>query len=123
MPIRVAISVLAVLALVGCAKPLTLVLPKDEPLKLEIYSHGSPIQSCTIAPGTSQFTQLEVLLDANRDNWEPTPVTFVPSVLVTGSDFSINFMQDFAVANYASGQFTHSIAKSTYAFLRCGNGT
>jgi hypothetical protein len=105
MPIRIAFLILVALGLLGCARPLGLVLPKDEPLKLQIYSHGSPTQACVIAPGSPQFIQLEGLLAANRGNWEPIPVTFVPSVLVTGAGFSINFLQDAAVVNYADGQF------------------
>jgi len=123
MPTRIAILIVAALALIGCAKPLGLVLPKDKPLTLEIYSRGASFQSCTIAPGSPQFKQLEELLAGSPDDWAPTPVTFVPSVLVTGPNFSINFLQDFAVVNYADGQFKHHMPKSAYAFLGCANGT
>ena len=123
MPIRIAFLILVALGLLGCARPLGLVLPKDKPLKLQIYSHGSPTQACVIAPGSPQFIQLEALLAANRSNWEPTPVTFVPSVLVTGAGFSINFLQDSDVVSYADGQFKHSVPRSAYAFLGCGDGT
>jgi hypothetical protein len=123
MPIRIVFLILVALGLLGCAKPLGLVLLKDKPLKLQIYSHGSPTQACVIAPGSPQFIQLEALLAANRSDWEPTPVTFVPSVQVTGAGFSINFLQDSAVVNYADGQIKHSVPKSAYAFLGCGDGT
>ena len=104
MPIHIAILILSSLVLTGCAKPLTLVLPKEKPLELAIYSHGSLEQECTIAPGSSQFSQLEVFLVANRDNWEPTLVTFAPAILVTGSDFSrplakVSFSQSWELKN------------------------
>jgi len=123
MSIRPALLLLSLATLASCAKPLGLSLPSDKPLELKIYSHGAPVQTCGIAPGSSQFQKLVDLLTANRDEWEPTPVTFVPSVLVTGDGFSINFLKDFAVVNYADGQFKHPIPASEYAFLGCGDGT
>lgn len=123
MPTRIAILIIVASALAGCAKPLGLVIPQDKPLTLEIHSQGAPVQKCTIAPASPQFKQLGSLLAATSDDWAPTPVTFVPSVLVTGDGFSINFLKDFAVVNYADGQFKHQVPISAYAFLGCANGT
>jgi hypothetical protein len=123
MSSRLALLLLSIVTLASCAKPLDLSLPTDKPLELHIYSQGSPVQMCTIAPNSPQFQQLDALLAANNEGWDTTLVTFVPSVLVTGDGFSINFLQGYAVVNYADQQLKRPMPASEYAFLECEDGT
>jgi hypothetical protein len=115
--------VIVLTSLVGCTRDLAFALPKSQPLNLAIYSDGRPLEKCTIAPGSKQFVSLETLLASYPAGWKPSPATYVPGVLVTGSGFSINFSHEFAVVSSGRTQLTHSIPHGAYAFLRCKDDT
>ena len=117
---RAAGIMLIIVALSASSEALELELPKT-PLELDINSGGRRVESCTIAPDSSRFNRLALLIAAHRDEWEPTPATYVPNVVVTGPDFSINFLREFVVISYAAGQFERPIAASEYDFLSCSS--
>ena len=123
MTIRIAVLGLTAAALAACSQSLDFKLPANNPLELAIYQRGSLVKTCTIAPSSSQFDQLQALLTSNQEDWESSLVTFAPSVLVTGRDFSINFLQDTIVLNHDHRQVTHQIPANSYAFLGCPDGT
>jgi hypothetical protein len=111
------------ITLAGCTRDLAFALPKTQHLVLAIYSNGRPLQECTVAPGSKQFVGLEALLASYHAGWKPSPATYAPGVLVTGTGFSINFIHDFAVVSFGSAQVTRPIPHSAYTFLRCEAGT
>lgn len=117
--VRTAAIMLTVMAMSGCSESIELELPENTSLELDIHSNGRRGESCTIAPDSFQFNRLALLIAAHREGWVPTPATYVPNVLVTGPDFSINFLRESVVISYAAGQFERPIAASDYDFLSC----
>ena len=101
----------------GCQKSLDWSLP-NESLKME---RGG--QTCTISPSSTQFKELSDWLAGNRGGWSSSPASYVPNVMLRGSNFSVNFVNSLVVVNYRGGQFTHDISPSDYAFLACNSGT
>lgn len=45
--------------------------------------------------------------------------SYVPGVLVRGTTVSLILVGEIAIINVEGGQYTHAIAQSEYAFLRC----
>jgi hypothetical protein len=123
MSIRIASLVLATMAVAGCTQSLDFDLPPNDSLKLDLYQHGMSVETCAIAPGSTQFNKLQALLASNQSQWAPTPVTYAPSVLVTGKNVSFNFVQDSVIFSKSGRQLSHRVPRSAYAFLRCEDGT
>jgi len=117
MRLRWFLAPLLVPMLMGCQTSLDWSLP-NEPLKLD---RGG--QTCTISPSSRQFKDLSDWLAKNRSGWSSSPASYVPAVMVRGSNFSMNFVNSLVVVNYQRGQFTHEVSPSDYAFLTCSAGT
>ena len=103
----------------GCTQDLSLTLPPDAQLKLSSHVHGSPTETCSIAHGSPQYQALEKWLNQNRGGWQTTPATYVPGKVVSGPDFTLNFIGSLVIANFAGGQYSHSIVPTDYGFLQC----
>ena len=117
MRLRWFLAPLLVAMLSGCQKTLDWSLP-NEALKLE---RGG--QTCTISPSSAQFRDLSHWLAKNPSGWSSSPASYVPAVMLRGSNFSVNFVNSLVVVNYPGGQFTHEVSPSDYAFLTCNAGT
>ncbi len=119
------ITAVSLLLLAACEKTVTFQIPLDEDLKLTIHDTGPGIitaQECMLEAGSDEIDKIATWLNANKDDWEPSVVTFVPGVMVRGPDFTLNFLGDGAILNYEKGQFTSPSGSSFYSNLRCDEG-
>jgi hypothetical protein len=120
---RASTAILSLLLASACAREIAFQLPSSEPLQLSIYRAGAHVEQCILQPGSSVFSQLQSLLDASTGGWERAHATFVSRVVVSGSDWSLNFLGQGMILNYTQGQYVRKVEPSTYAFLSCANGT
>lgn len=106
------------LLLVGCTQSLDLKIP-DAPLELRVP--GGPNDGlCTIAPGSEAYDALVAWVAANQDGWESTYASYVPGLVVSGDDFSINLLEGHAIANLRGKQLERSGVDATlYEHLVC----
>jgi hypothetical protein len=117
---RIALIFLCVAALmlaVGCDSDIHFDLPKNETLKLHVYSGGGPLVEKELAPSSKENQQLALWLAANTKGWSSTPASYVPGVYVTGKEFSINFLKTSVIINYAGGQYAKPVDPKEYEFL------
>lgn len=112
-----------VAVLTGCSQTVVFTLPATETLGVLVYSSGRPSLECNVTPGSSQQQKLAAWLSQNTEGWSATPVTYAPSLSITGSNFSINFLGGSAILNYERGQYSHPIKPNEYEFLSCSNRT
>ena len=117
------LGVFVLIAVAGCKREVHFQLPQNETLKLLVYSSGKPIKERELAPLSKEHQLLASWLAANREGWSPTVVTFVPSVYVTGKDFSINFLKTSAIINFREGQYIKDVNPKDYGFLLEDNRT
>ena len=101
----------------GCETSLDWSLP-NEALKLQWGD-----ETCSILPSSRQFKALSNWLAQNQTGWSSSPASYMPAVVVTGSNFSVNFLGSMVVVNYPGGQFTRKVSPNEYAFLTCNTGT
>lgn len=114
---KVTLITFLLLLLVGCKQEADIVFPDFEVLDLYVYKNGVPVAEEKLAPGTPKHNKLKEWVNSNRTGWEMSMATYVPNVLVSGSDFSINFRSSDVVLNYKKGQYTKPIAQSNYQYL------
>lgn len=112
-----------VAVLTGCSQNVSFSLPSEELLGVVVYENGAPIQQCEIPAGSAKQKALAHWLQQNTGDWSATPATYVPGVLVAGNDFSINFLGNSVILNYAGGQYAHKVNPNEYEYLRCLPGT
>jgi len=105
-------------ALSGCTRSINFTLPNG-PLSLSFTVNGAPTKQCAISQDSEQYKALSAWLRTHQHGWQSSVVTYVPSVVVTGDGFNLNFLHSAAVLNHASSQFTHQVSPSDYAFLVC----
>jgi hypothetical protein len=116
----VALLVSAVIVVAACTQELPLRLALGEPLKLSYQEHDyAPATNCVIAPNSPQYQALEKWLSQNKSGWQTTPATYIPGKVVSGSGFTLNFLNSIVIANFSGGQYSHSTNPSEYRFLQC----
>ena len=116
---RIPIILIVTALLVGCSNKLSINLLPSETLNLSTPMHGAEKSTCLIAPGTLQHKELENWLSENRGGWQSTPASYVPGTVVSGSNFSLNFVGSIAIVNYSGGQYSHPAKPADYEFLKC----
>jgi hypothetical protein len=106
------------LLLGGCGQQVSFALPEED-LSLEIYGQDRPAAHCSVPAGSPQHHTLAAWLAKNDAGWQPSMASYVPGILVRGKTISLAFVGSLAVINVEGGQFTHAVARTEYAFLRC----
>jgi hypothetical protein len=108
--------------LAACDIKADLILRNEDILILEIQSEKG-IQKKEIKRGSGTFTQFADWLKHNEKGWESTPASYLPSVVLSGRNFSINFLKNMAILNYKDSegkqhQVYKTIKPEDYNFLK-----
>ena len=111
-------AVLPVLAIVGCAKSISVALP-PKPLTVMVYSQGRVSQRCAIAPGSDKFRKLGQLMQENATGWHSRRADYVPSIVVIGSGINLYFVEDSVVVSDSGGEYSRTLPADSYRFLEC----
>ena len=115
----VGLLVASMVALSGCTQSIHFALPSG-PLSLSFTVNGAPTKQCAISQDSEQYKTLSAWLRTHQDGWQSSVVSYVPSVVVAGNGFNLNFLHSSAILNHEGSQFTHPVSPSDYAFLVCG---
>lgn len=117
---RIWLSVISVLLLVGgCSRSISVELPAQA-LTVVMYSQGKASQRCMLAPNSDKFHKLSDFMKQNASGWHKRTADYMPSLVVIGTQISLYFMDDLLVINYSGGEYSRNVAPDSYAFLSCG---
>jgi len=109
--------------LAACRIDANQLLQSEEVLTIQVYnSSGTRITKTEIRKGNETFTRFQKWLEENEKGWEPSPVTFVPSVEVRGKKFVFSFHPRRAILNFQGSdgkyhQYVKDIAASDFQYL------
>jgi hypothetical protein len=121
--IRLAVA-LGLVAAAGCTRSISVTLPPRESLHLTVYSEGRVVETCKVPPGDDRYKRLDAWLKVHSDGWSVAIADYVPTILVSGNRFRLNFMQSgAAILGFDNHQYSHPVQASEYAYLTCHGGT
>lgn len=99
----------------ACKIDAKLLLDSEGSLTIETHqANGISNTKREIRKGDETYAKFKRWLEENEKGWEPSPVTFVPSVEVRGKKFVMNFHPSRAILNFQSpdGKY-HQYVKET----------
>lgn len=104
--------------LVSCKIDTDQIINSNESIKINTFNNGTQTNEYSLNQSDGKYIKFISWVNANKQGWEPTLVTYAPSLLVSGKNFSFNFMGGDVVVNCESGQFAKKIQPEEYEFLR-----
>lgn len=116
IPIIVAV-IISLALLSGCKVDALSAFDAQGDLTLYVYGSGRPFEPQKIKVNSAIYKKLRDWVANNKTGWSHTPATYVPSVMVLGETFSLNFLDSSVILNYEGGQYIKQIDVSEYAFL------
>ncbi len=96
-------------------------MPVDQKLKLQIYSGGVEFTECEVEAGFAGVSRIADWLDGHQVGWGKSQASYVPRLIIRGSDFTLNFLGDGVILNHERGQFTRAIDPAVYKNLTCAD--
>ena len=111
------VIILSALFLASCKIDTDTLINVTETYNVSITENGSPVNEYILKPGTEKHAMFVSWFRNNSTGWEPTPPTFVPRIIVKGSNFSLNILGSHVILNYKEGQFVKDIKPEEYAYL------
>jgi hypothetical protein len=109
---------MTLMLLAACKVNVAGMLSDADSFKVYVYEKGRPIQDYKIVKGDERYQMLIQWAEENGSGWQMTPATYVPGVMVSGGEVSINFLGSLAILNGPDGQFEKDVIPSDYAFLK-----
>lgn len=109
--------------LTACKIDAKLLLDSEETLTIETHqTNGISNKKREIRKGEETYSRFRKWLEENEKGWEPSLVTFVPSVEVRGKKFVINFHPQRAILNFQSPdgkyhQYVKDITEADFQYL------
>lgn len=122
--INLTIFVLIICAtLTACRIDATALLNSEDSLTLYIHSTGPTVIKTDIPKGSQLSNNFREWFIKNERGWSPSPVTYIPSIEIRGTKFSINFLHSSAIINFqdADGsyhQYVKDVKPEEYEFLK-----
>jgi hypothetical protein len=98
-------------------------LDSQETLTIETHElNGISKGNKEIRKGEETYSRLKKWLEENEKGWEPSLVTFVPSIVVRGKKFNLNFHSRRAILNFQSQdgqwhQYVKGITEADFQYL------
>ena len=114
--VPIIVALLTVVA--GCGSSVDLDLPTAGKLDLTIRD-GANTAFCDVEASSPGVNSVTAWLEANRDGWQSSMVTYAPTVQLNGDGFSLNFVGELAVVNHANRQLTHPVPAEVFTDLVC----
>jgi hypothetical protein len=106
------------LVLASCNIDTDKIINPNETLQVYIYGTELSVEEYLLNPGDEKYKKFISWVRNNKEGWSSTPATYVPKILISGKSFTINFMDNIVLINYADGQFTKKIDPTEYEFLK-----
>ncbi len=111
------IMIFVILSLSSCKIDFKSLIDLSETYLVSINENGKYSKEYTMSLGNEKHSQFIVWFKENQSDWDPTPVSYVPNVVVQGKKFSLNFMNKVVILNYEKGQFIKDINLNDYEYL------
>ncbi|MBU2706797.1 hypothetical protein KCM76_12460 [Zooshikella marina] len=112
-----ALTIFLALLLISCKVGTEVFIDIAETYTVSINESGKHTKKYTINPGSEKHAKLVAWLKQNNSDWDPTPASYVPGLVVEGTGFSLNFMRTGVILNCKEGQFTKSVKLEDYEYL------
>jgi hypothetical protein len=100
----------------GCNKP-DLVSLVQQPLTISVFKAGRSVSERHVLPPSKDHELLSSWLAHHQSGWHSSFITYAPSVLVTGTNFTMNIQQSGVIINAGGKQFVQSANDSDFQFL------
>ncbi|MBI1424772.1 MAG: hypothetical protein GC149_15105 [Gammaproteobacteria bacterium] len=110
--------ILFAFVLVSCTIDTAKFIDPNETLQVYIYGTELNTEEYLLNPGGEKYNKFISWVRNNKEGWSSTPASYVPGILVSGKSFTMNFMDNTVLVNYADGQFTKKIDPTEYEFLK-----
>jgi hypothetical protein len=115
---KISILLSFLLLLAACKINVAGMLGEVDSFKVYVYEEGRPVHEYKIVKGDERYQKLIQWAKENGSGWQMTPATYVPGVLVSGGELSVNFLGSSAILNGPDGQFAKDVTPADYAFLK-----
>ena len=112
-----ALLIATALILASCKINVDGILENQEPINIIIYGAGTSTQEYVLFKTDQKYKQFKSWVANNKDGWETTPASYVPSVIVKGSGFTFNFLNEGVIVNVDGKQYSKAVNKSEYDYL------
>ena len=111
--------------LVGCKTNQDFSPYLNQPLKAQVYSYspGQPVREWTILPSGREHQLLISWMTGHQTGWKDSWVTYAPSNLISGTNFSMNVHSNRVIINAGGKQCVRETSASDLEFLRHEPGT
>jgi hypothetical protein len=110
-------------SLTACRIDATALLNAEDGLTLYIHSTGATVIKKNIPKGSQLYNDFREWFIKNEKGWSSSPVTYIPSIEVRGTKFSINFLHGSAIVNFhdtngSYHQYVKVVKPEEYQFLK-----
>ena len=113
---------LAVL-LVGCKAGEDFVPFLNQPLRARVYAAGQVVRERSILPSSKEHQLLGAWLTEHQAGWKKSWVTYAPSILISGTNFTMNIHSNRVIINAGGKQYVRDASASDLKFLTDEPGT
>jgi hypothetical protein len=106
------------LLLVGCRTDKDFAPYLNQPLKVSVYTSGIIARERSISPSSKEHELLISWLTNHKEGWCSSWVTYAPSILISGTNFTMNIHSNRVIINAGGKQCTRETTPSDFEFLR-----
>ena len=123
---NILIAILMIVLISGCSTQHDLVLDTDKSIKVWVKNHSETFldgKEVVIEPGSEKYKKFESWLNSHRGEWSHSSASYATGdIVVTGDDFTFNFMGKGVVLNYRdqsneAKQLVRDVFLESYDFL------
>ena len=112
-----ALLIATLLILASCKINVDGILENQEPINIIIYGEGTNSKEYVLINTDQKYKLFKAWVANNKGGWEPTPASYVPSIIVKGSSFTFNFLNEGVIVNVDGIQYSKAVNKSEYDYL------
>ena len=111
------ILVVTAALLAGCTSDPNLSAVTQQPLKVTTFSGGREVSDRLIPSSSPEHEKLTSWLMTHQKGWKRSYASYAPSVLVSGTNFSMNIRPASVILNVGGHQYERVAQASDFKFL------
>ena len=112
-----ALLLAATLVLASCNINVDSIINNQEPITVIIYGTDATAKEYILTATDPKYKTFKTWISSNKEGWELTPATYIPGVIVKGSNFTFNFLKADVIVNVDGKQYSKPVNKQEYDFL------
>lgn len=109
---KILLLLLAPLFLTACQGEIENLLDSPQTVEVAIYENDRALNKYLLTAKDPEYQAIKQWIKRNKTGWHSSPASYLPSITITGNDFSLNFTKDLAVINYGGKQYIKRITKN-----------